>query len=267
MKVGILAGLGELPSKAAEKLERGNSSYVFFSLISPKHAEQLHRKHQKALGSYFINKYHVAASLEKLYQEEITDVFCIGKIEKASIFSITKLDILGFKTVISLTTQSDSSILQALEQLLKKQNIRLIPQKQLLDSLMFKPGFQQGSFSQTDIENIIFGINTAKTIAQKGIGQTIVTKNRVIVAVEAIEGTNECIKRAYQLAGAELIVCKTSNHKNQKFDLPTIGIETLEITPPHGIKIVAWDAKQTLIVNPDNFIRKAQELNISLWAF
>ncbi len=267
MKVGILAGLGNLPLIAAQKLKQENKEYIFFSLISQEHAESLHQQHPEALKTFFLNKYHVAASLKTLCVEQITHVFAVGKVEKSSVFSIAQFDTLGFKILFSLATQSDASILRALEKLLQEKNIQLISQKILLDSFMVNPGFKQGHFSQDDIENIELGMKIAQGVAQQGIGQTIVIKNKVIVAVEAVEGTDACIQRAYQLAGSELIVCKTGNHQNQKVDLPTLGIETLQIISVGGIKIFAWKAEETLIVNPDVFIKKAQELNIALWAF
>jgi hypothetical protein len=267
MKIGILAGLGKLPLIAAQKLEAENKEYVFFSLISQEHADQLHQQYPKALKTFFLNKYHVAASLETVCTEQITHIFALGKVEKSSVFSITKFDTLGFKILFSLATQSDASILGALEKLLQEKNIQLLSQKILLDSLMVHSGFKQGYFSQDDIENIELGMSIAQNVAQQGIGQTIVIKNKVIVAVEAVEGTDACIQRAYELVGSGLIICKTGNYQGQKVDLPTIGIETLQRVPIGTIKIFVWKADATLLVNPDVFIQKAQQLAIALWAF
>ncbi len=267
MKVGILAGLGNLPLIAAKKLEQENKEYIFFSLISLEHAEHLRQQCSRAIKVFFLNKYYVAASLKKLCDEQITHVLAVGKVEKSSVFSIAKFDTLGLKILFSLATQSDVSILGAIEKLLQEKNIQLISQKVLLDSLMINPGFKQGNFSQDDIENIGLGMKIAHDVAQQGIGQTIVIKNKVIVAVEAIEGTNACIKRAYQLAGADLIICKRGNSQKQKIDLPTLGIETLHVVPAGAIKIFSWKAEEALLVDANEFIQKAQELKIALWAF
>ena len=109
------------------------------------------------------------------------------------------------------------------------------------------------------------GIATAQSISRIDVGQTVVVKNGMVLAVEAIEGTDRCIKRGIDLGKKNIVVCKATHaHQNKKFDLPTLGPTSLQNIKKGDIKVIAWQASKTLIAHKETFIKRAQELGITL---
>ena len=95
----------------------------------------------------------------------------------------------------------------------------------------------------------------------------ILVKDKMIIAVEAIEGTDECIKRGIELGKKDIVICKTAhNNQNKKYDLPTLGPSSLEQIKKGQVKAIAWHSNKTFIANKEEFIQKANELNITLVA-
>jgi hypothetical protein len=115
--------------------------------------------------------------------------------------------------------------------------------------------------------DVKLGWNVAKEIARLDIGQTIVIKNGTIVAVEALEGTNEAIKRGGALAreGAVMVKVSKPNH-DMRFDVPVIGVETVRIAVESGMRVIAVEAGKTLLLERDAVIALANGSNISVVA-
>ena len=195
----------------------------------------------------------------------------------------------------------------------KENGLKIIEQRKFLEDLF--PAAQVLSKRQpteVELEDIAYGLRMAKAIAAEDIGQTVVVENKTVVAVESIEGTNECIKRAHKLTNnptkkffkifqnlfkkfqiqglpnkdkksdpganelkgnehsvvggsvrAGLIVCKVAKpNQDQRFDIPTVGLQTLKAAGPNTI--VAFEAKETFLVNADEAIKYADQNNICL---
>jgi len=114
-------------------------------------------------------------------------------------------------------------------------------------------------------EDIDFGLNVARNLSKCSIGQTVVVKNKMVLAVEAIEGTSECIKRGIFLGKGDVVVCKTARFDHDtKFDIPTLGPDSLNELKSRDVKAIAWDSSMTFVVDEKEFKNKASALNISL---
>jgi DUF1009 family protein len=115
--------------------------------------------------------------------------------------------------------------------------------------------------------DVELGWNAAKEIARLDIGQTIVIKNGTIVAVEALEGTNEAITRGGTLARDGAVVIKVSKpNQDMRFDVPVIGVETVRIAAQSGVRVVAVEAGKTLLLERDAVIALANGSNVSVVA-
>jgi DUF1009 family protein len=115
--------------------------------------------------------------------------------------------------------------------------------------------------------DVELGWNAAKEIARLDIGQTIVIKNGTIVAVEALEGTNEAIKRGGTLAREGAVVVKVSKpNQDMRFDVPVIGVETVRIAAESGVRVIAVEAGKTLLLERDAVIALANGSNMSVVA-
>jgi DUF1009 family protein len=120
------------------------------------------------------------------------------------------------------------------------------------------------SRQEHDVE---LGWDIAKEIARLDIGQTIVIKNGTIVAVEALEGTNEAIKRGGTLAREDAVMVKVSKpNQDMRFDVPVIGVETVRIAAESGVRVIAVEAGKTLLLERDAVIALANGSNVSVVA-
>ena len=122
--------------------------------------------------------------------------------------------------------------------------------------------------TQEELYDIEYGFKTAKEMGKLDIGQSVVMKNRMIMAVEAIEGTDKCIKRGAKLArGKGAVVVKVAKpNQDKRFDIPTVGIKTLKTMRRYGASVLALEAGETIIVNQEEMIKYADKHKISIIA-
>jgi DUF1009 family protein len=119
--------------------------------------------------------------------------------------------------------------------------------------------------SENEMKDIEFGFKTAKAIAGLDIGQTVVVKDMSVLAVESVEGTDECIKRAFALGGKGIMVCKVAKPKQDfRFDIPVIGLKTIETLKENKARAMVVEAHKTLILDMDEVVKKAKETGVSI---
>ena len=119
--------------------------------------------------------------------------------------------------------------------------------------------------SEKEMEDIQFGWPIAKEIARLGIGQCIVIKEKVIVAVEALEGTDEAIRRGGNLGKGDIVVIKVSKHDfDPRFDIPSVGLETIKTLKESSASVLALEAGKTLILDLEETIKAADNAHISI---
>lgn len=264
--VGIIAGTGTLPIAACQRLRAQDKSFCVISLFPEDNGTALH--HAAGYAPVIEQKFYRASDiLNTLIRLNVTNVLMIGKVDKQLLINNIKLDWLAVKLLASVAYKNDQEILQRIVDEFKKYNITVLHQHEVLPSLLTKPGLITGSMNEQLYAQINFGMQVAQNISKLDIGQTVVVKDNMILAIEAIEGTNSCIKRGIDLGGAGVIVCKAAQiSHNTQFDLPTLGSTTLNNIECGQIQAIAWLASHTLIVDYDNFITQAQERNIALIA-
>ena len=119
--------------------------------------------------------------------------------------------------------------------------------------------------TETEMEDIGFGWPIAKEIARLGIGQCIVIKEKVVLAVEALEGTDETIRRGGNLGKEGIVVIKVSKHDfDPRFDIPTVGLETIKSLQESSASVLALEAEKTLILDIEETIKAADDAHISI---
>jgi DUF1009 family protein len=117
-------------------------------------------------------------------------------------------------------------------------------------------------------EDISLGLAMAQTLSQHSVGQTVIVKDKMILALEAIEGTDACVKRGIALGNGGIIVCKAAHaDQNRKFDLPTLGPASLAGIKKGDISCIAWLSHSTFIADLETFKQKARELDIVLVSY
>ncbi len=265
MKIGLVAGAGELPiifAKTAK--EKGEEVFIL----------GIHGITDEKISEYgeihWVNFGKLGEVLEILKNNNITKLVMLGKIEhQLLLHSITELDARAMMFLAKLPDQRAESILGGLIKELEEEGFEFIDPTPYLSSILAEEGLINNiKPTEEQIEDAKFGLKIARIIADLDIGQTVVVKNKIVIAVEGIEGTDKCILRAGELAGEGTVVCKVAR-KNQdfRFDVPVVGLKTLESMHKAKAKLLAIEARKTYLLNKEEFIKKADEYGISVMGF
>ena len=265
-KLGIIAGSGNLPELLASAAKRYDRQPIIICVTNnyssnlPQVAVEFHQFHVGQLKKI----------INTLRDAEIQELALIGKVNKDVLLKPLWLDSLSRKILAKARNgrKSDSSILKVLVEELESMGFVVIDQRRFLSNLLFKVGvFTKRKPSQSEWPDIYYGIDLARQVASLDIGQTVVVKNRMPLAIEAIEGTDEAIRRGGRLGGAGVVVAKAASVDHDfRFDVPTVGPSTLEVMKESSAIVLAIDAKRTFLLDAENVIKEANEHNISIVA-
>ena len=190
-----------------------------------------------------------------------------GQISPKNLFDL-RPDLKALMLLGKLKQRNAESIFAAVADELAKIDIDLLPATTFLEDSLAQPGVIAGQkLSPRQEHDVELGWNVAKEIARLDIGQTIIIKNGTIVAVEALEGTNEAIKRGGTLAHEGAVMVKVSKpNQDMRFDVPVIGIETVRFAGESGVRVIAVEARKTLLLERDIVIALANGSNMSVVA-
>lgn len=265
--IAVIAGTGSLPAEACRKLISQNKPFFVVCLFPEENRDQLRTSVGDGVEIIAEACFKAGAILRALQERKTTRVLFIGKVDKNHLLKQIKLDWLAIKLMGSLVTRGDKDVMEALLAELASHGITTMRQDEVLDGLLVKPGVLCGILTPELQASIDLGIKTALTISQADIGQTVVVKDAMVLAVEAIEGTDACIQRGLALGKDEIIICKAAHQEqNKAYDLPTLGPKSLQDFKPGDVAAIAWVASHTLIAEKEQFIARAQELGIVLVA-
>ncbi len=264
-KIGILAGVGKLPVESARAASQLGYEVYAVGLLpdtDPQIAEFAKDYHQISVGQ-------LDALLKYLKSNGIEKVTMIGKVTKEYLFNGKIIpDQKMLELIMSLPDRSDNTIMLAFIRELAKAGLQAFDQTALIHKLMPRRGTitsrEPSSVERQDME---FGFMMAKELGRFDIGQTVVVKNRAVMALEAIEGTDECIRRGGKLANGGAVVTKVSKpEQDNRFDVPTVGKRTIEVMAEVGATALAIEANKTLLVDRASTVAFADEKGITIVA-
>jgi len=262
-KIGLIAGMGDLPKAiAAEARAQG---YTVFSVALDPLAD-------KSLSSsvdeiHWISVGKFGKIIDTLKKNNIKEAVMVGKVPKSLLYKSKIIpDLRATKLLFSLKDRSDDSILQTVAKELEKEGIHLLTITSLSSSLLAPEGILAGPKpTEDEWKDIAFGWKIAKEMGRLDIGQTVVVKNQAIMAVEAIEGTDEAIKRGGNLAGEGAVIVKVSKpNQDMRFDVPTVGSYTLKVMREVRARVLAVEAKKSILLNKDRLIEESDKAGITI---
>ena len=260
----VIAGAGQLPILAVRKIlfERGNCPVV--SLYPESNGEQLSEITKPVL---LLKNFSSEKVLKFFSENKVSEVLLVGKVEKKEIFRVALSD----KTLRSILWRkiwkNDHELHEMVTDFLEKRGISVVGQAKFFESFRIPRGTIGTELDGRSKLQLERGLRVADKLSELGIGQTIVIKDGMVVAVEAAEGTDATIRRAIELVGEGLTVIKGFGQKvKRSTDIPVIGVGMLDGIRPGEIETIAWHHERAIILNPDQFIDKAQKLKIRLVA-
>jgi DUF1009 family protein len=261
--LGLIAGMGELPIAVAGEAKAQGYKVIVIAL------EPLA---DKSIASYaaeikWINVGKFGKILETLKKYDVKEAVMAGKVSKTLLYkSKITPDLKAVKLLFSLKDRKDDSILLAFTKELAKEGIKLLDITSFTFSMLTPEGILTKE-KPTDEEwkDIKFGWKIAKEIGRLDIGQTVVVKNQAVMAVEAIEGTDEAIKRGGLLSGKGAVIIKVSKpNQDMRFDVPVVGLNTVKIMAEVSARVLCVESKKSIILDKEKIIKESNKLGIAI---
>ena len=262
-RIGLVAGEGKLPIVFARVAKAKGDTVIAFGLkgiTSPDLEQHVDKLHWVPWGSL-----QKAALL--LVTERIKRIIMLGKIKKDILFNSTEeLDANAKKIFDKIKDKKDYAVLNGIKDFLNKFGVEVIDSTTYLKELIPSRGtLTRREPSKEEWDDINYGKDVAKAMSGFDIGQTIVVKEKTVIAVEAVEGTDETIARSSRLVKGPFVVIKVARpNQDMRFDVPLVGLETVKTLADSGGKALALEADNTLLMDREDVIRFADEKDISI---
>ena len=262
--LGIIAGNGVYPRLLADGARRAGVKKIVAAAFSNETDPVLER-HVNVIEWMRVGQ--LGRFLKFFRSQGIQHAIMAGQIAPKNLFDL-RPDMKALMLLGKLKQRNAESIFAAVADELAKIDVDLLPATTFLEDSLAQLGVIAGpKLSPREEHDVEIGWNVAKEIARLDIGQTIIIKNGTIVAVEALEGTNEAIKRGGTLAREGAVMVKVSKpNQDMCFDVPVIGVETIRIAAESGVRVIAVEAGKTLLLERDAIIALANGSNMSVVA-
>ena len=261
-RIGLIAGKGKLPVIFARKARKKGVKVIGFAIKEmalPEFDAACDKAHRLSIKE-------VKKFLFLLVVERVKKIVMLGKIDKSIIYRDIKKSEETLRVLADSKDKNDYSILGRITAELKKVGVEVISGLEYMgDFLPLKGVLTRHKPSRAEYEDINFGFKIAKEIAGMDIGQTVVIKDRSVVSVEAMEGTNRAIERAATLCGEGFTVVKVSRpEQDMRWDVPVVGSETIKLIAENKGKTLAIEEKRMFLVEKEASINLANDNNISI---
>ncbi|MGE4385517.1 MAG: LpxI family protein [Endomicrobiaceae bacterium] len=262
--IGLIAGNGRFPFLVAEEIKKQGDRVITVAL-----------KEEADLDIEKVSDETVWLSVGKLQkiidtfkERNVTTAVMVGQVKHAKIYSAISMDFRAIKLMGSLLNKKADTILGSVVKEFEKDGICFLPSHLYLKHLLAEKGLIAGKkLTSDENKDAEFGFKIAKGIAGFDIGQTVVVKDKSVLAVESIEGTDECIKRAYRLGGENAIVVKVAKpNQDFRFDVPVIGTNTVRTLKENKIRAMIVEAGATLILDKEKVLKQAQSAEVTIIA-
>jgi len=274
-RIGLIAGNGTFPLLILDAARAQGFDVVVVAIKEEASAEIEDRG---AASVHWVSLGELSKLIETFQREGVQRAIMAGQVKHKQIFSAIRPDWQLAKLLLSLTTRNTDSLLGAVAKVLAEEGITLESSTGLLEPLLVKVGvLTQRSPSEQERKNIDYGRAVARQLAQYDIGQTVVIAESACVAVEAMEGTDAAIERAGHIMGSlrgdastlsrALTVVKIAKpNQDMRFDVPVIGVRTIEVMQVAGATCLALDAGKCLLLDGQKVLDAANAAGMAVVA-
>ncbi len=274
-RIGLIAGNGSFPLLVLDAA-RAQGFDVIVAALKEEASPEIDQ--HGATAVHWLSLGELSRLIETFQREGVHRAVMAGQVKHKQIFSSIRPDWKLAKLLLSLGTRNTDSLLGAVAKTLAEEGITLENSTSFLEPLLAKTGVltQRGPTPQ-EKKDIEYGRTVARHLAQYDIGQTVVVAESACVAVEAMEGTDATIRRAGEIMrslagdastlGRELTVVKIAKpNQDMRFDVPVIGVKTIEVMRQAGATCLALDAGKCLLLDGNAIIVAAESVGITIVA-
>lgn len=263
-RLGILAGAGDLPWLAVRAaIRRGEGDVRAFCFTDEAPPADLSDHAERVILTKFYS-----STLRAFRKAGVKRMLLLGKSTRDILYNKPRFDARTILLLARMVSQSDYAIFSFLADVVEKEGFEIIPQDEYLGELFLPEGRYGAKLGKKQLADVSFGLEQAREINRLDIGQTVVVGDQAVLAVEAAEGTDRCIRRGGELfRNKGAVVCKLAkeNH-DRRFDIPATGASTLESMAASGCRVLAFDAAHTFVIDPPGFLDEAKRKGITVLA-
>jgi DUF1009 family protein len=273
--IGLIAGNGKFPLLVLDAARAAGYEVVVVAIKEEAFPEI---ENHGAASVHWLSLGDLSKLIEVFHREGVSRAVMAGQVKHKQIFSAIRPDWRLAKLLLSLTTRNTDSLLGAVAKVLAEEGIILENSTWLLEPLLVKSGvLSRRAPTEQERKNVDYGWAVARQLAQHDIGQTVVIGEAACVAVEAMEGTDATIERAGHIMGSlhgdastlsrALTVVKIAKpNQDMRFDVPVIGVKTIEVMQSAGATCLALDAGKCLLLDGEKVLDAANAAGIAVVA-
>lgn len=279
MKLGLIAGNGRFPFLLLDAARAQGFSVTVAAIREETDPEINHRGAiDEKISVHWLSLGELSRLIDTFHKEGVTMAVMAGQVKHKQIFSSIRPDWRLAKLLLNLRTRNTDMLLGAVAKVLADEGIELISSTAFLEPLLAQEGvLTRRAPDDEERKNIDYGLTVARSVAGFDIGQTVVVAAQACVAVEAMEGTDAAIERAGAIMRTledeastlqrHLTVVKVAKPKqDMRFDVPVIGIRTIETMIAAGATCLSIEAGRTLLFDRDSLLARADQAGIAILA-
>jgi UDP-2,3-diacylglucosamine hydrolase len=265
-RLGLIAGNGSFPFLVLEAARSMGWDVTVVAVQEEAAAELEGEARRLGASLHWVSLGHLGRAIKVLREDGVTQAVMAGQVKHTKIFSGVLPDLTLLSAMMRLRAKNTDALIAAVADVMHERGIELMDSTRFLSPLLAREGsLTRRAPSEEEAADFAFGYRMADAIAGLDIGQTIVVKNQAVVAVEAMEGTDEVIARAGRLAGPGTRVVKVAKPgQDMRFDVPVVGLATIRAMEAAGASAISIDAGRTLVLDGESFLDAAEQAGIAV---
>ena len=267
MRLGLIAGNGRFPFLVLDAARAAGHDVTIVALQEeafPDLADAA--KRQPRADIHWVSIGQLGTCIRVLKQAGVTEAVMAGQVKHTKLFSGIVPDLTALGVLMRLKSRNTDAIISAVADVLKNEGITLLDSTAFLAPLLAREGRLTTRRPTAEEEaDLAFGYKVADVIAGLDVGQTIAVKAAAVVAIEAMEGTDAVIARAGALAGSGVRIVKVAKpHQDMRFDVPVVGVATIDAMVRAGATILSVDAAKTLMLDGEAIVKAADAAGVAI---
>ena len=267
MRIGLIAGNGRFPFLALEAARSLGHEVTVLAIREEAHADlESVATREPGTELHWVSLGQLGRCITILREAGVSQALMAGQVKHTKLFGGVLPDLMLLSVFRKLKARNTDAVISAVADVLAENGIKLVDSTVFLHPLLAGSGLlTRRPPTDSEAADLAFGYAMADAVAGLDIGQTIVVKDRAVVAVEAMEGTDAVIARAGQLAGDGTGVIKVAKpNQDMRFDVPVVGLATIRAMCEAGATVLSVDGGRTLVLDGDEVFAAADEAGIAV---
>lgn len=265
-RIGLIAGNGRFPFLALQGARSLGHDVTVVAVKEEAFPELEEAAREARADLHWVSLGHLGRCIKILKSAGASQAVMAGQVKHAKIFSGIVPDLTLLSVFTKLKARNTDALISAVADVMRDHGIELLDSTVFLAPLLAREGvLTERAPDEEERTDFAFGYRMADAVAALDIGQTIAVKHKAVVAVEAMEGTDEVISRAGHLAGPGVRIVKVAKpNQDMRFDVPVVGIATIQVMRRAGASALSIDAGRTLVLDGDRVFQAANESKITI---